>query len=75
MATFRFAGLEDLKLQGFDHQNVIFGLLIQVVESAGPGKSKFHGEYDPSFGTDATFECRSIELGDVRPLLEMGSSG
>ena len=62
LVTLRFSGVEELRLEGFNHQNVIFGLTIQPKESSGAGSSKFHVEFDPSFGVDAIFDCSAIEV-------------
>ena len=65
LVTLRFSGLEELKLEGFNHQNVIFGLTILPKETSGAGSSKFHVEFDPSFGVDIIFECSAIEVVDA----------
>ena len=65
LVTFRFSGVEELKLEGFNHQNVIFGLTIQPKESSDGGSAKFHVEFDPSFGVDAMFDCSAIEVVDA----------
>jgi hypothetical protein len=74
LVTLRFSGVEELKLQGFNHQNVIFGLTIQPKESSEAGSSKFHVEFDPSFGVDAIFDCSAIEVVDAIPMPEIDLS-
>lgn len=68
LVSLRFSGVEELKLEGFNHQNVIFGLTIQPKESHNPTDSKFHVEFDPSFGVDAVFDCSAIEVVDAEPV-------
>jgi hypothetical protein len=68
--TFRFSSVEELKLEGFNHQNVIFGLTIQPKENSDSGSSKFHIEFDPSFGVDAIFDCSAIEVADATAMTD-----
>jgi hypothetical protein len=70
LVKFRFSGVEELKLEGFNHQNVIFGLTIQPKESSDAGSSKFHVEFDPSFGVDAIFDCSAIEVVDAIAMID-----
>jgi hypothetical protein len=65
MVTVGFSDVQELKLEGFNHQNVIFGLTIQPVETANSNDSKFHVEFDPSFGVDAIFDCATVEILDA----------
>jgi len=71
--TFRFSGVEELKLEGFNHQNVIFGLTIQPKESSDAGSSKFRVDFDPSFGVDAIFDCSAIEVVDATAMTDTTS--
>ena len=72
LVTLRFSDVRELKLEGFNHQNAIFGLTIQPKETTNPTDSKFHIEVDPSFGVDATFDCASVEILDAVPLSAVG---
>ena len=65
LVSLSFVDLEELKLEGFNHQNVIFGLTIEPIETVAPANSRFHVEFDPNFGIDAVFNCSSIEVVDV----------
>jgi Immunity protein 50 len=62
LVTLNFSGVKELKLEGFNHQNVIFGLTIQPKESPEAASSEFHVEFDPSFGVDAIFDCSALEV-------------
>jgi Immunity protein 50 len=75
LVTLRFSGVEELKLEGFNHQNVIFGLTIQPKEDSDSGSSRFHVEFDPSFGFDAIFDCSAIEVVDATPVSKTASDG
>ena len=68
LASLSFVDLEELRLEGFNHQNVIFGLTIEPIETPNPTNSRFHVEFDPSFGVDAVFNCSSIEVVNVTPV-------
>ena len=55
LATIRFYDVDNLKLEGFNHQNAIFGLGIeQKTRDEGPSPY-FAVDFDPSFGIDATY--------------------
>ena len=75
LVTLRFSDVRELKLEGFNHQNAIFGLTIQLKESSDPTDSKFHVEFDPSFGVDAIFDCSVIEVVDATPMANTVSAG
>lgn len=68
VVTLVFSGVEEFKLEGFNHQNVIFGLSIDPRKPSHPAGSKFHIEFDPSFGVDATFDCAAIKVVDATPM-------
>jgi hypothetical protein len=62
LATIRFLEIEDLKMEDFNHQNVIFGLEIRQ-ETRDQGPSPFFAvDFDPSHGVDATLMCQRIEV-------------
>jgi Immunity protein 50 len=72
LVTLNFSGVEELKLEGCNHQNVIFGLTIQPKESSEAASSKFHVEFDPSFGVDAIFNCAAIEVVEAAAMPDTG---
>jgi hypothetical protein len=74
LVALRFSGVQELKLEGFNHQNVIFGLTIQPIEASNSGDAKFHIELDPSFGVDAIFDCAAVEIVDAIPMFEVDSA-
>ncbi len=62
LATIRFYDVDNFKMEGFNHQNAIFGLGIeQKTRNEGPSPY-FAVDFEPSFGIDATFSCLSIEI-------------
>jgi hypothetical protein len=71
LVTLRFSDIRELKLEGFNHQNVILGLTIQPKEANCSADSKFHVELDPSFGVGASFDCADMEIVDVNAVSEI----
>jgi hypothetical protein len=58
----RFYDLDNFKMEGFNHQNAIFGLTIeQKTREEGP-TPYFTVDFEPSFGIGATFTCLRIEI-------------
>ena len=54
-------------MEGFNHQNAIFGLNIeQRTREEGPSPY-FAVDFDPSFGIDASFTCLRIEITEALP--------
>jgi hypothetical protein len=74
VATLRFHAVEDFKLEGFNHQNVIFGL--EITDEQGPQNTSpsFTVSFDASFGLDATFKCAHVEVFDAVPCDSEGSN-
>jgi len=56
LTTFRFSKIEDLKLDGFNHQNV----LGEVVIIRDPGSGRYSVELPSSFGCEGSFSCGSV---------------
>lgn len=60
-------------MEGFNHQNAIFGLGIeQKTRDEGP-TLYFAVDFEPSFGIDAAFTCQRIEIVDAVPYDAEGS--
>lgn len=62
----RFAGVSNLRLDGFNQQNAIFGLTISMAETGEVGE-KYQVGFDPSFGVGAEFHCATIAVSGVQP--------
>jgi hypothetical protein len=70
LATLRFHDVDDVKIEGFNHQNAILGISIVQRE-----RGKFaSGEdlppdlvviFEPAFGVAASFRCRRAEILDA----------
>ena len=59
LSTLRFIGVSDLELAGFNHQNVLWD--IEISEAAEPD-SGFSVSLPSSFGCEASFKCRQIQV-------------
>jgi hypothetical protein len=62
LATLRFHSVEEFKMEGFNHQNVIFGIEITQETPKAGAPPLFSVSFDPSFGIDAAFKCSRIEV-------------
>ncbi len=71
-STFKFHNVEDLKTQGFNHQNAIFGLSINKLERSQPPSLYFTVELERAFGIEASFTCLRVEVSEAIPC---GSDG
>jgi hypothetical protein len=67
LVTMRFYDVHNFKMEGFNHQNAIFGLGIeQKTRDEGPTPF-FAVDFEPSFGIDATFTCLRIAIAEAVP--------
>ncbi len=70
LATLRFEDVDDLKMEGFNHENAILGLSISIQE-----RGKFESgedlppylvvQFQRGFGISASFRCFRIEVIDA----------
>lgn len=70
LATLRFEDVDDLKMDGFNHQNAILGLPIALqergkYESGGRLPPYLVVEFQSAFGMGASFRCFRIEVIDA----------
>ena len=63
----RFQDVEELRLDGFNYQNVLFGLSISNLDKPNEQDSDLQVRFDSSFGVEATFQCRTVEVVSVDP--------
>ena len=68
----RFLNVVELRLDDFNHQNVLFDLRISDFSERQSENIFFEVRFDPSFGMSASFQCGAIEVGDVTPCNEGG---
>jgi hypothetical protein len=77
LATLRFEGVDDYKMEGFNHQNAILGLCITIqdrgtFESGERLPPYLVVEFQPAFGMSASFRCFRIEVVDAVRCTEEG---
>ncbi len=70
---FRFRGIEELELGGFNCQNVLFQIEIQNLHELQTELIQFGVYFRASYGVFATFHCRAIEVVSVEPCDQEGS--
>jgi hypothetical protein len=62
LATLAFRGIDELKLDGFNHQSVLFGLGLHDISDRQLEVLKWRVSFDSSFGLAATFMCEEIVM-------------
>lgn len=67
LVSFRFRGVDQLRLEGWNNQNALLGLRIEDIRSRQLDTLKFEICFDSSWGVSAEFLCRSVEIQSVRP--------
>jgi hypothetical protein len=68
LTTLRFSGVDDLRLAGFNHQNVLWELEISECE---PGADyRFSVSMPTSYGCEASLRCRAIRVLSAEPYIK-----
>lgn len=67
LAHLRFNEVIELKLEGFNGQNALFGLGIKDIRERQMERIRWEVSFDSSWGVDASFQCYSIEVVSVTP--------
>jgi hypothetical protein len=67
LVHFRFAGVGELQLDGFNHQNVIMELAITDIRERQLENLEWDVRFDPTWGVGASFQCHAIEVVGVIP--------
>lgn len=62
LGTLAFRGVDELQLDGFNHQNVLFGLALEDISGRQLELLKWRVAFDSSFGLAATLVCEEIEV-------------
>ncbi len=66
-ATLRFHALDDFKMDGFNHQNAIYGMSIARENSPEHSFLRLRVVFEGAHGLSATFRCSRIEVTGVEP--------
>jgi hypothetical protein len=72
LVHFRFQDVVDLSLEGFNHQNALFGLEISDLTERQWEHIFFQVRFYSSHGMGPSFQCHAIEVVEVRPCDEKG---
>lgn len=72
LVTFRFNLVVNLELSGFNHQNAIFDLIIEMPDNAS-AETPIDVTFQPSFGVALTFSCQSVEIVHIEQRLPANS--
>jgi len=70
LVDFRFEGVDELHLEGFNHQNAMQGLNFKLLDD---GPLRFEVTLDGAFGADARFLCSRVIVAGVLPCGPNGS--
>lgn len=60
VATLQFEGIEDVELDGFGPQNVLFDLVLRDFGGGGPSLAQVQVELPSSNGLGGSFRCRDV---------------
>jgi hypothetical protein len=67
LVTIRFGGIDQLELDGFNHQNVLLGLALRDISARQLDALKWEVQFDSSFGVGARFLCERISVLSAAP--------
>jgi hypothetical protein len=67
LVTMRFGGIDQLELDGFNQQNVLFGLALRDISTRQLEVVKWGVEFESSFGVGARFLCEKISVLSASP--------
>jgi hypothetical protein len=63
----RFHDVVELRLEGFNNQNALFGLRFSDLRERQWEQIKFEVRFDSAHGVDASFQCHAVEVVSVTP--------
>jgi hypothetical protein len=72
LVRLRFLDVVELRLDGFNHQNVLFELELSDLRERQWEHIFFEVHFDSSHGMGASFQCHAIEVVEVTPCDEKG---
>jgi hypothetical protein len=62
LATMIFGGLDQLRMEGFNHQNVLFGLSLVDISDRQLDALRWEVSFESSYGVSAQFLCESVAV-------------
>lgn len=69
LVVLRFFQVDGLKLEGFNHQNVLRELSIEDISSRQMEDIKFKVHFSSAFGLEASFLCRAVAVVSTEPFV------
>ena len=73
LAIIRFYEVQDVRVDGFNHQNAIARLDIAEEQGSSAATSIFNVSLPAAFGVDASFKCSRIEVVEANTCTERGT--
>lgn len=68
----RFREVVDLRMEGFNHQNFLYGLNLVDIRDRQLERIKWRVRFESDFGVEASFQCLAIEVVSVEPCTKDG---
>lgn len=68
----RFREVVGLRMEGYNHQNVLYGLNLVDIRDRQLERIKWRVRFESDFGVDASFQCLAIEVVSVEPCTKDG---
>jgi hypothetical protein len=65
--TLLFEGIDELTLEGFNHQNALMGLSIENIADRQLELLRWEVSFDAAYGLDATFLCSRVRVAAAEP--------
>lgn len=62
LVTFLFRGIDESQIKSFNHQNALWELKITDLSSRQLENLNFEVHFVPSFGVEAEFKCKTVEI-------------
>lgn len=67
-----FRDVAELRLEGFNNQNALFGLAMSDIRERQLEHLQFEVRFDSAYGMDSLFQCHAVEVISVTPCSKDG---
>jgi hypothetical protein len=67
LATLAFSGVDELRIEDFNQQNVLYGLTLTDISNRQLDVLKWEVSFSSSFGVSAQFLCKTIGVVSAEP--------
>jgi len=72
LSTLRFHDVDEIEMEGFNHQNAILELSVAREERESGPSPLFKVEFHPAFGMGMSFRCLRVEVIEAAPCSAKG---